>query len=137
MLEKLHLHFDDCRGRSYDNGIIMKDRDKGVQARQLEKYPRSSYVPCGAHPLNLVMAATVSVETVSYFVNVQTLDSFLSAAQQRWSILKDHVIVTLKSGNETRWEGRVNSTEAVRHLAPNVREALFGSQRKPQVPDQG
>ncbi|XP_066947131.1 zinc finger MYM-type protein 1-like [Macrobrachium rosenbergii] len=71
-LMELNIPFDDCRGQSYDNGANMKGRNKGVQARLLEKNPRALYVPCGAHSLNLVVsdAATASTDATSYFGNV-------------------------------------------------------------------
>ena len=31
-LEELNIPFEDCRGQSYDNGGIMKGKNKGVQA---------------------------------------------------------------------------------------------------------
>ena len=38
-LEELGIPFEDCRGQSYDNGENMKGKNKGVQARLLEKNP--------------------------------------------------------------------------------------------------
>uniref|UniRef100_A0A9J8AEH3 TTF-type domain-containing protein n=1 Tax=Cyprinus carpio carpio TaxID=630221 RepID=A0A9J8AEH3_CYPCA len=38
-LEELGIPFEDCRGLSYDNGANMKGKNKGVQARLLEKNP--------------------------------------------------------------------------------------------------
>ncbi len=38
-LEELGIPFEDCRGQSYDNGANMKGKNKGVQARLLEKNP--------------------------------------------------------------------------------------------------
>ena len=84
-LKELNIPFSDCRGQSYDNGANMKGKNKGVQARLLEKNPRALYVPCGAHTLNLVVAdaAKNSVDATSYFGNVQKIYNLFSAAVQR------------------------------------------------------
>ncbi|XP_034544579.1 zinc finger MYM-type protein 1-like [Notolabrus celidotus] len=131
-LMELNIPFDDCRGQSYDNGANMKGRNKGVQARLLEKNPRALYVPCGAHSLNLVVAdaAKASTDAISYFGNVQKLYSLFSAAPQRWAILREHVTVALKTWSDTRWESRINSIEAVRYQASNIREALLEVREK-------
>ena len=55
-LEELEIAFDDCRGQSYDNGANMRGKNKGVQARLLQLNPRSLFMPCGAHTLNLVIS---------------------------------------------------------------------------------
>ena len=132
ILTELNIPFDDCRGQSYDNGANMKGRNRGVQARLLEKNPRALYVPCGAHPLNLVVAdaAKASTDAISYFGNVQKLYTLFSAAPQRWAILKEHVTIALKSWSDTRWESRVNSIEAVRYQVSNIREALLEVREK-------
>ncbi|XP_076062381.1 uncharacterized protein LOC143037722 [Oratosquilla oratoria] len=59
----------------------MRGRNKGVQARLLEKNPRALYVPCGTHSLNLVVsdAATDSTDATSYFGSIQKLYSHFSA----------------------------------------------------------
>lgn len=131
-LEERNIPFDDCRGQSYDNGANMRGKNKGVQARLLEKNPRALYVPCRAHTLNLVVAdaAKGSTDAISYFGNVQKLYNLFSAAPQRWAILKDHVTLTLKSWSEMRWENRVSSIEAVRYQAPNIRQALLEVRNK-------
>ena len=105
----------------------MKGRNKGVQARLLEKNPRALYVPCGAHSLNLVVsdAATASTDATSYFGNVQKLHSLFSASPQRWAILRNHATVALKTWSDTRWESCINSIEAVQYQASNIREALL------------
>ncbi|XP_076047436.1 uncharacterized protein LOC143028971 [Oratosquilla oratoria] len=70
-------------------------------------------------------AATASTDATSYFGNGQKLYSIFSASPQRWAILRDHVIVALKTWSDTRWESRINSIEAVRHQVSNIREALL------------
>lgn len=126
-LEELGIPFEDCRGQSYDNGANMKGKNKGVQARLLEKNPRALFVPCGAHTLNLVVcdAAKGSVDALSYFGVLQKLYTLFSASTQRWAILKNHVSITLKMWAETRWESKVKSVEPMRYQGAAVREALI------------
>ena len=132
-LTELNIPFDDCRGQSYDNGANMKGKNRGVQARLLEKSPCALYVPCEAHSLNVVVvadAAKASTDAIRYFGNVQKLYTLFSAAPQRWAILKEHVTIALKSWSDTGWESRVNSIEAVRYQVSNIREALLEVREK-------
>lgn len=62
-LMELNIAFDDCKGQSYDNGANMKGRNRGVQARCLEKNPCALYVPCGAQSLNFVVAGAAQTST--------------------------------------------------------------------------
>ncbi|XP_076037228.1 zinc finger MYM-type protein 1-like [Oratosquilla oratoria] len=105
----------------------MKGKNKGVQARLLQLNPRSLFVPCGAHTVNLVVcdAAKSSSDATGYFGYLQKLFNLFSASTQRWSTLKKHVDITLKSWADTRWESRINSVEVVRFQAAKVREALL------------
>lgn len=48
--------------------------------------------------------------------------------------MKKHVKITLKSWSETRWASRVNSVEAVRYQAPQVREAPLEVKEKAADP---
>ncbi|KAI2668982.1 Zinc finger MYM-type protein 1 [Labeo rohita] len=84
-LEELGIPFDDCRGQSYGKGANMKGKNKGVQARLLEKNPRALFVPCGAHTLNLVVcdAAKGSLDAMSYFGVLQKFYTLFSASSQR------------------------------------------------------
>lgn len=124
---ELNIPFDDCRGQSYVNGANMKGRNRGVQARLLEKNPCVIHVPCGAHSLNLVVAdaAKASTDAINYFGNVQKLYIHFSAAPQRWATLKEHMTVALKSWSDTRWESHINSIEAVRYQTSKIRDVLL------------
>ena len=104
----------------------MKGKNKGIQARLLQKNPRAFFVPCGAHTLNLVVAdaAKSSPEAVGYFGYLSKLYTLFSASTHIWDILRKHVKITLKSWSETRWEIRIKGVEAVRYQAGHVREAL-------------
>jgi len=81
-LEELGIRFQGCRGQSYDNGSNMKGKNKGVQARLLERNARALYVPCGTHTLNLMVAdsAEQSVDAIRFFGIVQKLYNLFSAA---------------------------------------------------------
>lgn len=135
-LEELGISFQDCSGQSYDNGSNMKGKNKGVQARLIEKNCRALYVPCGTHTLNLMVAdsAKQSTDAISFFGVVQKLYTLFSAAPQRWAILKQHVNITLKSWSETRWESRIKSIEPLRYQTDKVREALTEVREKANDP---
>ncbi len=126
-LKELGIPFEDCRGQSYDNGANMKGKNKGVQARLLEKNTREMFVPCGSNTLNLVVcdAAKGSVDAMSYFGVLHKLYTLFSASSQRWAILKNHVSITLKMWAETSWESKVKRVEPMRYQGAAVREALI------------
>ena len=132
----MNIPFDDCRGQSYDNGANMKGANKGVQARLSKKNPRAFYVPCGAHSLNLVVsdAAKVSMDATCFFGNLEKIYKVFSGSPQRWTILKKHVNITVKSWSETRWESWVKSIEPLRYQAEKVREALLEVREKTTDP---
>lgn len=44
-LEELQIPFENCRGQAYDNGANMKGKNQGVQARLLQKKPKSPVCP--------------------------------------------------------------------------------------------
>ncbi|KAK0150731.1 repressor of the inhibitor of the protein kinase [Merluccius polli] len=135
-LKDLNIPFVNCRGQSYDNGANMKGKHQGVQVRLLKINPRALFVPCGAHTLNLVIAdaAKSSKDAVGFFGYIQKLFTFFSGATQRWSILKEYVTITLKSWSDTRWESRLQSVNAVRHQASEIREALLEARVKVKDP---
>uniref|UniRef100_A0A8C8A234 TTF-type domain-containing protein n=1 Tax=Oryzias sinensis TaxID=183150 RepID=A0A8C8A234_9TELE len=114
-LKELNINFDDCRSQSYDNGSNMKGKNKGVQARLLQKNPRALYVP---------------LEAISFFGMVQKLYNLFSSATQRWSILKEHANITLKSWSETRWESRLTSIEPLYQHPEKLRQALIDVREK-------
>ncbi|RXM99434.1 Zinc finger MYM-type protein 1 [Acipenser ruthenus] len=52
------------------------------------------------------------------------LYNLFSSSVQRWSILQNHVKLTVKSLSTTRWECRIDSVKALRYQMPEVVEAL-------------
>ncbi|GAA6083151.1 zinc finger MYM-type protein 1-like [Tachysurus ichikawai] len=63
-----------------------------------------------------------------------TLFKLFSASTHRWYILLKHVKTTLTSWSETRWESRIDSIQAVRYQAGQVREALLEVRETNQDP---
>ncbi|XP_065681538.1 zinc finger MYM-type protein 1-like [Hydra vulgaris] len=66
-LEDNQIPIEDMRGQGYDNYANMKRKRLGVQSRILQLNPRSVFVPCACHSLNLVVnnAASASSEIAS------------------------------------------------------------------------
>ncbi|XP_070054802.1 uncharacterized protein [Nicotiana tomentosiformis] len=54
-IKSIGLDIDNLRGQGYDNGSNMKGKYQGVQKRLLDINPRSFYIPCGCHNLNLLI----------------------------------------------------------------------------------
>ena len=59
------------------------------------------------------------------FGRVQKLFTSFSAGTQRWSVLKKHVNITVKSWSDKRWENRLQGVHAIRYQASEVLEALL------------
>jgi len=126
-LEDLNLCFQNCRGQGYDNGANMKGCNRGVQKRLLELNPKSFYVPCGCHSLNLILGdmAKSSVVATTLFGVLHQIYILFGASTQRWKILKTHVKnLPVKPISDTRWECRIDSVKAVRYQTAAVYDAL-------------
>lgn len=70
-------------------------------------------------------AVQASTDAIRYFGNLPKLYSLFSAMPQRWSILKEHVTVALKTWRDTSWQRQINSIEAAQSRASNIGEALL------------
>ena len=126
-LEDLNLCFQNCRGQGYDNGANMKGCNRGVQKHLLELNPKSFYVLCGCHSLNLILGdmAKSSVVATTLFGVLHQIYVLFGASTQRWKILKTHVKnLTVKPISDTRWECRIDSVKAVRYQTAAVYDAL-------------
>ncbi|KAJ3615223.1 hypothetical protein NHX12_018791 [Muraenolepis orangiensis] len=60
--------------------------------------------------------------------------TFFSGGTQRWSILRSHVDLTVKSWSDTRWESRLQSVHAVRYQAAQIRDALLEARQSLSEP---
>ena len=90
-----------------------------MQGKLKTKNSAVVFIPCAAHPLNIVgqAAASCCVEDVSYFRFIQRL-YFFSASTHRWEILIKFLEgkkrkLTIKALSEARWSARADATEAL------------------------
>lgn len=92
-------------------------------------------MPCGAHTLNLVLcdAAKGSVDAISYFGVLQKLYTLFSASTQRWTMLNNHVSITLKMWAEARWKSKVKTIDPMRYQGTAMREALIEVRDPPKT----
>lgn len=102
---------DNCRGQGYDSGSNMAGAYEGVQARIREVNELASFVPCTAHSLNLVgkNAATRVLSAKLLLGQIQSTFNLFSAAPNRWSKLKEHVLRCVKSQSSTRWSAKAEA----------------------------
>ena len=107
--EELGQNLADCRWQCYDNGANMKGKKAGVQARLLEINSKAWYVPCANYSSNLVVVdcAKSSTEALLFFgVPAQSYTVF-SSSTSRWTIMKKHIKISIKSPSATCWESRI------------------------------
>lgn len=116
-----------CRCQSYDNAANMSGVYSGVQARFKEINNIATWIPCGAHSLNLVgtAAAESCLEAVSFFGIVQSLYTFFAASPQRWSKLSSlGSKISVKKLSETRWSARYEAVKTLRAHYDDIRAIL-------------
>lgn len=114
-LEKNGLDIQMCRSQGYDNVNTMSGIHKGVQTRIKELNPKALYVPCANHSLNLcgVHSFATVVSSVTFFGALESIYTFFSVSTHRWDVLKEHVNITVKRVNETRWSAHHDAVKPV------------------------
>lgn len=115
--EESQINIDNCRGQSYDNAPNMAGIYSGLQSLILQKNEAATFVPCGAHSLNLVGKNSVSGNTdaTNFFDMVEKLYGFFVYSPFRWNRLQEQITgkdeYMLKRATGTRWSAK---NEAVR-----------------------
>ena len=110
----------------YDNGASMKSKEAGLQARLLEINLKALHVPCANHSLNLVVVdcAKFSTEALLFFGVLAQLYAVFFSSTSRWTIMKKHVKISIKSPSATRWESRIKCIVPLRFYLSDVLDAL-------------
>lgn len=98
------LDIQNCRGQAYDNAAVMSGVHSGVQTRIREVNPKSQFVACTNHSLNLVgvHAASVAVNSVTFFGTLERVFVFFSSSTHRWDVLTTVTKKVVKRLIETR-----------------------------------
>ena len=104
----------------------MKGKEAGVQARLLEINSKALYVPSANHLLNLVVVdcAKSSTEALLFFGVLAQLYTAFSSSTSRWTIMKKHVKISIKSPSATCWESRIKCIVLLRFYLSDVLDAL-------------
>ncbi|KAK4873255.1 hypothetical protein RN001_015284 [Aquatica leii] len=97
-IESDGLDIQNCRGQAYDNAAVMSGIHSGVQTRIKAINLNAQYVACSNHTLNLVgvHAASVAVNSVTFFGTMDKVFNNFSSSTHRWKVLTD-IIVIIKS----------------------------------------
>ena len=92
------------------------------------------YIPCVAHPLNVVDVCTVEscIGAVSFFAFIQKLYNFFSGSIHRWSVMLQYLksesgtqsTLVVKNVSDTRWSARSDATKALSKGYRYSQEAL-------------
>nr|XP_013189863.1 unnamed protein product [Amyelois transitella] len=111
------LDISNCRGQAYDNAAVMAGKYSGVQQRIQEINPKAEFVPCSNHSLNLVClhAASVEVDSVTFFGTLERCYSFFSSSTHRWEVLIAATGKSLKRVQDTRWSARGDAVNMTWH----------------------
>lgn len=111
------LDISNCRGQAYDNAAVMAGKYSGVQQRIREINPKAEFVPCSNHSLNLVClhAASVEVDSVTFFGTLERCYSFFSSSTHRWEVLITATGKSLKRVQDTRWSARGDAVNVTWH----------------------
>ena len=92
-LSNQNIHFNNCRGQTYDNASNISGKYIGMQQILKNKNSLVHYIPCAAHSLNVVGQSAVNccIEAVSFFEILNRLYTFFVASTYRWDVMMTHV----------------------------------------------
>ncbi|GBP49806.1 52 kDa repressor of the inhibitor of the protein kinase [Eumeta japonica] len=113
--DNLDIHL--CRAQGYDNAATMAGVHGGVQAIIKEHNPKTLFMPCANHLLNLCGVhcfGSVS-SSVTFFGTVERVYTFFSSSTHRWGILMKSVGVSVKRLVETRWSAHHDAVKSLKN----------------------
>ena len=107
------LNINDIRGQGYDNGSNMKGKHQGVQKRLIDINPKSLYMPCACHSLNLTLCdmAKSCGKSVSFFGIVQRIYVLFVGSTKWWNVFNCEIIVqySLGESNQKCFSNKISS----------------------------
>ena len=132
-LSRLELNLDNIVGQCFDGAANMSGVKRGLATRMKECSPKSIYVHCYGHLLNLAIQETMSdVEPLRNALGViQSIYNFIESSPKRHAIFanttarNDHIMQTLKSQSVTRWSCRFEAVKSVIEQLPDITETLL------------
>ena len=128
-LNKNGIDLSKIVGLGFDGASNMSGPNKGVAVRFKEDSPKSVYVHCYGHLLNLAVKDSLSSEPLlrNTLGIVQSLYTFLEASPKRHAMfvntevpVESALIRTLKSLSVTRWSARYESLKGVKEELPRI-----------------
>ena len=108
----LTLDINSCRGQGYDGAASVSSHIDGLSAHILRINERAVYTHCHSHQLNLVMAASCSIQhVINVLDQIKELTFFFNFPKPRQKMLDlslenhapDYLKKKLKSVCRTRW----------------------------------
>ncbi|CAG9770343.1 unnamed protein product [Ceutorhynchus assimilis] len=129
---KNELDIQNCRGQAYDNAAVMSGRHSGVQMRIKAVNQNAQFVACTNHSLNLVgvHAASIAVDSVSFFGSMEKVFNYFSSSTHCWKALTGVTGQGFMRLIETQWSSRYEAVSIMKtHYAEilEVLESLAGN----------
>ncbi|KAG8226744.1 hypothetical protein J437_LFUL004395 [Ladona fulva] len=125
-IESDGLDIQNCRGQTYDNAAVMLGKHSGVQMRIKAVNQNAQFVACSNHSLNLVgvHAASVAVDSVTFFGTMERVFNYFSSSTHRWKALTDVTGQRVKRLIETRWSSRYEAVAIIKAHYSEILEVL-------------
>ncbi len=132
-IEDISLDMSFCRGQGYDGAGNMAGKCSGAAARIRNDYPNAPYVHCGAHALNLSVAAACNIQVVRNMMgNVRVVSDFFNVSPKRFDLLTSKIKEIHPSASHTRlidvcrtrWIARIDGLEIFVEVFKAIVESL-------------
>lgn len=122
-LEECNLEIKDLRGQGYDGASAMSGEVKGAQAVVQKRCPKTVYVHCASHSLNLAITNAAEVRSIRNFLAQLKKYGFFNTPK-RQNVLQGKIeILAPKTKNQklkqlcpTRWVQRHDAILVVKEL---------------------
>ena len=132
--QSLGLDLHKCRGQGYDGASNMSGSVSGASSIINSKHPKALYFHCPSHKLNLCIAHSCQLTSISSMMDViNCLANFFNYSPKRQKCLESHVLNDLYDETakskllplcRTRWVERLNALEVTLDLSLAVNGAF-------------